>query len=324
MNRHTRLIAQTNAFSQLQNDCKEKLLKHAYVFESADFAVLETLAALFICVAEEGEVRELTLKRIFDGGYTDVVRMPRAHKNGKMDVEEAGYITDTAYYTPTELQTKYYIVAATEPLTPAVQNKLLKTLEEPPASARFIIFSSGNDLLPTVSSRCGKVRLEEFSVETIERALKEEGYDEVTALFAAAAARGNIGTAEAIAADKGYRAAYEAAVNFLLHVKRSPQILPSAGEMLANKENFGAVLDYFELLLRDCMAYSACGAQAVVLKPALGDIRTLSAEFTPDVCLELMPRIARARDRIRLYGNAASYIDELLFSVLEVKAKCLK
>lgn len=322
MNRHVELIASTRACKELFTDVREGLLKHAYVFVSADFDALDTLAALFICMAEEGEVRELTLKRIFDGSYTDIVRFPRPEKNGKIDVEDADYLTDSAYLTPTELRTKYYIIAAPDGLSAPVQNKLLKTLEEPPASARFLIFTSGNDLLPTVRSRCSTVQLEEFSVQTIEEALEQSGVDEVTALFAAAVSRGNIGSAERIAADKGYNQAYSAAMNFLLNVKRSPQILPVASGMVAAKEKFGAVVDYFELILRDVVAYRESGADAVVLKPALRDILTLSRDFDTRTCLAIFPLLTRARDRMRLYGNAASYIDELLFSILEVKAKC--
>ncbi len=323
-NRHTQLIASTHAFAELRRDCEENVLKHAYIFQSADFAALETLAAMFISCAEYGDVNEFVLKRIFDGGYIDIVRAPSAEKNGKMDVEDAAFITDTAYFTPTELKTKYYIMAAENGMSAPVQNKLLKTLEEPPSSARFIIFTPGGDLLPTVSSRCSTVRLEEFPVEKIERELIEGGADELTALFSAAVARGNIGSAEKIASDSGYRQAYESAMNFLLSVKRSPQILPAAGAIVAAKDKFGAFLDYLELIFRDIMAYRECGAGALVLKPAAGDILTLSREFDTRTCLALMPLLSRARDRMRLYGNAASIADELLFSILEVKSKCLK
>ncbi len=322
--RHAQLIASSHAFAELKRDCKENVLKHAYIFESSDFAALETLSAMFISCAEYGEVSEFVLKRVFDGGYIDIVRVPSAEKNGKMDVEDAAYITDTAYFTPTELKTKYYIIAAENGMSAPVQNKLLKTLEEPPSSARFIIFTAGGDLLPTVSSRCSSVRLEEFSVEDIERELINVGTDELTALFSAAVARGNIGYAEKIASDSGYRRAYESAMNFLLNVKRSPQILPAAGSIIAEKEKFGAFVDYLELIFRDIMVYRECGASAIVLKPAAGDILTLSREYDTRTCLALMPLLTRARDRMRLYGNAASCADELLFSILEVKSKCLK
>lgn len=323
-NRHTKLIANTHAFGELKRDCAENLLKHAYVFVSSDFDALDTLAAMFICLAEFGKISEFTLNRIFDGGYVDIVRVPVPEKLGKIDVEDAAYITDTAYFTPTELKTKYYIIAAEEGMSQPVQNKLLKTLEEPPESARFIIFSSGSDLLPTVTSRCSTVRLEEFPIDVIRRELTEMGADELTALFSAAVSRGNVGSAQKIASDPGYRQAYETAMNFLLNVKRSPQILPCASAVIAAKEKFGAFIDYLELILRDVTVYRECGPDQIVLKPAAADILTLSREFDANTCLAIMPLLNRTRARLRLYGNAASCADELLFSILEVKAKCRK
>ena len=322
--RYKQLIESSHAFGELCDDCRRGLCKHAYIFRSSDTDALSTLAAMFICFAEHGEMKEFELGRIADGGYVDIVRLPREGKNGKMDVEEASYITDSAYLTPTELSTKYYIISPTEPISEAVQNKLLKTLEEPPESARFIIFSAGADLLPTVSSRCSTVRLEEFPLDKIEQTLVESGVDYVSAVFATAVSHGNIGTAFTVASDPSNRKAYECAMNFLLGVKRSPQILPSASGMIALKDKLGTVLDYFEIIFRDIAAFNEWGADAVVLKPSVSDIITLSREFDTRTCLRIMPLITRARDRLRLYGNAASITDELLFSILEVKAKCRK
>lgn len=320
----TELLQTTSAYAALCRDCKENRRKHAYVLQSSDFDALFLLAALFVSLSETGEADAFMLRRMADGGYTDVITLPRAEKNGKMDVEEAGYLTDTAYLRPTELTAKYYIIAPREPMGEAVQNKLLKTLEEPPLSSRFLLFSSGSDLLPTVRSRCAAVPLEPFPVEVIEQELIRAGYDRTDAVFAAAVARGNIGTAEKVAADKGYRAAYESAMNFLLCVKRSPQILPAASEVIADKERIPAFIDYLELILRDVTALQAVGADGVVLTPAMRDLNTLARELDTRTCLALSPLLTRARARLRLYGNAASIVDELLFSILEVKAKCLK
>ena len=321
-NKHIDIITESHAYRKLESEQKSGQVKHAYVFESGDFDALDTLANLFICLCEKGKLDEFMLNRISDGGYLDIVKLPKAEAKGKITVEDISQVIDSAYLTPTELSAKYYIFACSEGLSPAVQNKMLKTLEEPPRSARFIIFTQGNDLLPTVSSRCSEVRLEPFESEVIIRSLVNAGYDEVTALFSAAVSRGNIGTAEAIALDKTYMQAYEDAANFLLNVKRSSEILPSAGKFTAAKEKFVPFIDYLELIFRDIIAYKEVGAEAVVLKPALSDIVKLSRELDTTTVLKLMPLIRRARERIRLYGNAASYIDELLFSILEVKAKC--
>ena len=77
-NRHVDLICETHAFAELSRDVRENLLKHAYVFESADFDALYTLAAAFVCVCEYGKADELHLKRVFVGCYLDIVKLPRA------------------------------------------------------------------------------------------------------------------------------------------------------------------------------------------------------------------------------------------------------
>ena len=320
--KHVDIITSSHAYRKLMGEQASGQIKHAYIFESGDFDALDTLASLFICLCEKGKPDEFMLNRIHDGGYLDIVKFPKPEKSGKITVEDISQAIDSAYLTPTELNAKYYIFAAADGLSPAVQNKMLKTLEEPPRSARFIIFTQGGDLLPTVSSRCAEIRLESFGDDVIIRSLINAGYDEVTALFSAAVSRGNIGTAETIASDKSYMQAYEDAANFLLSVKKSSQILPTAGKFTAAKEKFVPFIDYLELIFRDIVAYREVGAEAVVLKPALNDIVKLSREFDTATVLKLLPLITHARERIRLYGNAASYIDELLFSILEVKAKC--
>lgn len=324
MNSHVEIITSSHAFSALWKDCTSGRCKHAYAFTSRDFYALETLARLFICLAEKGTVDELMYRRLESGGYTDVIKLPREGKNGKMDVEEVSFLTDTAYFMPTELNCKYYIIAPEEPMSTAVQNKMLKTLEEPPSSVRFIIFDRGNDLLSTVASRCSPVKLEEFTPEQIRTALVADGIEETKAVFAAAVSHGALGSAYKMISDGSYMLAYERAANFLLNVRRSPQILPTAAEVIADKDSLGVFIDYLEILLRDAMAYQARGAEGVILKPALGDVRAISREYNTTVVLAVMPLLTRARERNRLYGNISSIVDELLFSILEVKAKCPK
>lgn len=323
-NSRMQLLQSTSFYKELVRDCNDGAVKHSYVFLSSDFDTLYTLAGMFISLCEYGKVDDEVLQRIRSGGYLDIIKFPTAEKKGKMDVEDAANIVDTAYITPTELRTKYYIIAAPDGLSEPVQNKLLKTLEEPPESARFIVFSGGNDLLPTVTSRCSVVRLSEFPIEVIKNELIDGGADELTALFGAAVSRGNLGFAEKIIADSGYRQAYENAMNFMLNVARSPQILPSASAVISAKDKIGAFIDYLELILRDVMAYNECGVNAIVLKPVAKDIITLSKGLNTRTCLSLMPLLSKARNRLRLYANPSSLCDELMFSILEVKAKCRK
>ena len=60
------------------------------------------------------------------------------------------------------------------------------------------------------------------------------------------------------------------------------------------------------------------------LKGNMMDLREISAMYTPSVVLKEMPVIMRAKKRVLGGGNANSIVDELLFSLLEEKAKCLR
>ncbi|MDE7395310.1 MAG: hypothetical protein K2M95_04245 [Clostridiales bacterium] len=317
------LLKKTDGYRELMRECEEGRPFHAYLFESGDLAALDTLARLFIIRAEGFCDDGVEAKRVFDGSYFDILCFPRPEKKGKTDVEDAAFITDTAYLQPSELSAKYFIIAPTEPMSAPVQNKLLKTLEEPPASARFLILSAGG-LLPTVVSRCRRIRLEPFGEDTVCKALIDAGFDTVVATLSAAASRGQIGTAVQLAERGGGRKAFEAAANFLLHTKRSPQILPAAAEIIAQKDDIQLFIDYLELLLRDVMAYRTLGASGITLKNAASDIAAIGETYSDLAVLNIMPKIRRARARLRAYGNTAGCVDELLFSILEVKAKCPK
>ena len=80
------------------------------------------------------------------------------------------------------------------------QNALLKTLEEPPSASVFILVSSMPDaLLPTVLSRCSRLRFGPLTAgEVAEALMKAHGYSEADARAAAMEAEGSIGRALAM------------------------------------------------------------------------------------------------------------------------------
>jgi DNA polymerase-3 subunit delta' len=86
-------------------------------------------------------------------------------------------------------------------LMEAAQNALLKTLEEPPPASVFVLVSSLPDaLLPTVRSRCPRLRFGELPAGDVAAALvRDHGYSEPEAHAAAADAGGSIGRALAAA-----------------------------------------------------------------------------------------------------------------------------
>ena len=77
------------------------------------------------------------------------------------------------------------------------QNALLKTLEEPPSASVFVLVTSRPDvLLPTVRSRCQRLRFGRLERPRWRRCLsRDHGYTEGEAQAAASASDGSVGSA---------------------------------------------------------------------------------------------------------------------------------
>ena len=316
------LIEHSKAYATLRRDIDGGNVSHAYVLVSPDTEALETLSTLFLRDVLGGDRDAVVRQRLADDSYLDVVRLPR--EGTKMRVEDVAYLTDTAYMTPTELPHKYYLIAPAEPMSEIVQNKLLKTLEEPPAHARFLLFSGGSDLLPTVLSRARVVQLEAFAPEDLVRELQKKHTDEVGVRLAAACCRGQIGTADRMAGDASLKKQYDLCFELLRYLQRSPEILHYAAILGVYKDNLLPILDFLEVILRDVLTYHAGQPDLLRMKQNSYDLIALSREYSAEAVLRVLPLVTRARRRLASFCNGNSVIDELLFSILEVKAQCRK
>jgi DNA polymerase-3 subunit delta' len=109
-------------------------------------------------------------------------------------------VTELAYL-PVEGGARVAIVESADRLTDDAQSAFLKTLEEPPAGAVIILCADEEDrLLPTIRSRCARIRLGPVATRTIEAILAERGVaDPPTAARLAVLASGRPGIALAYA-----------------------------------------------------------------------------------------------------------------------------
>ena len=91
-------------------------------------------------------------------------------KRYAISVEDIKEIIDSLYLTPFELDKKVFIIENAESMSEICQNKLLKSLEEPPPRVCLILCASSR-LLPTVMSQCNKIDLPHFDIAVVEREL---------------------------------------------------------------------------------------------------------------------------------------------------------
>jgi DNA polymerase-3 subunit delta' len=135
-------------------------------------------------------------RRIARGVHPDVI-LVEPGDSGSIKIEQLRDVIDRSQYRPFEGRRRVVIIDEADAAGADAQSALLKTLEEPPSASVFILVSSVPDaLLPTVLSRCPRLRFGPLAPAEVARVLvKEHGYSEADAAAAAADADGSIGRA---------------------------------------------------------------------------------------------------------------------------------
>lgn len=150
--------------SALSQEVKDGRVAHAYLFAGGRGTGKTSVARI--------------LSRALGVSDKDVYEIDAASNRGIDDVRE---LRAGVYAAPFESPYKVYIIDEAHMLTKEAWNALLKTLEEPPAHAIFILATTERHKVPeTISSRC-EVYLfaqpsREVLSETVRDVAKKEGY----------------------------------------------------------------------------------------------------------------------------------------------------
>ena len=111
-----------------------------------------------------------TCKEIISSNHIDILEMDAASKTGIDDIRE---LIENSKYSPTSAKFKIFIIDEVHMLSKQAFNGLLKTLEEPPPSLKFILATTEVRKIPvTILSRCQRFDLKRVSVEELCKHLK--------------------------------------------------------------------------------------------------------------------------------------------------------
>ena len=112
-----------------------------------------------------------TCQEIINSNHIDILEMDAASKTGIDDVRE---LIENSKYSPTSAKFKIFIIDEVHMLSKQAFNGLLKTLEEPPPSLKFILATTEVRKIPvTILSRCQRFDLKRVSVEQLCEHLKK-------------------------------------------------------------------------------------------------------------------------------------------------------
>ncbi len=176
------ILGQPYAVQVLQNALESGRLAGSYLFVGPDGVGKATAAREFaksLCGAESDA--DPIARRIDQGTNPDVrateptgasrtIRISQLWPRDG-DSSENAMLRDLSY-EPIAGQKRVFLINGAEGLNGASGNSLLKTLEEPPSYAHFILTSpSSGSVLPTIVSRCQVIPFGLLPAEAIENAL---------------------------------------------------------------------------------------------------------------------------------------------------------
>jgi DNA polymerase III subunit delta' len=211
-------------------------------------------------------------------------------ETGTIKIDDVRDVITAAGYRPFEGRRRVAIVDEADALLGAAQNALLKTLEEPPSASFFILVSSMPDaLLPTVLSRCSRLRFGPLTPGEVTEALTTfHRYSETEARAAAIEAGGSVGRAlEMQSAD--LVEAREAAHRLLDQMARTADpsrridvakgLTSQKGSPAAERDQLASSLRALSSLLRDLGILASGGDTRLLanadLQPALQHLVTV-------------------------------------------------
>lgn len=172
------MSGQTHIKQTLQNALLYNKTTHAYLF-SGPRGTGKTSAAKIFAKAlncENGPAKEPcntceTCKSITEGSNTDVIEFDAASNSR---VEEMRDIIEKVRFAPSNAKYKVYIIDEVHMLSTSAFNALLKTLEEPPAHAVFILATTEPHKIPlTIISRCQRFDFKRITSSDIVSRMEE-------------------------------------------------------------------------------------------------------------------------------------------------------
>ena len=174
------IVGQPHVVTVLQNALRAHRVAHAYLFSGLRGTGKTTLARLFakaINCEKEGYNESLeasavepcnacTICDAFNGGTApDFIEMDAASTRGIDDIRE---LKEGVYIVPLQAKKKVYLIDEVHMLTKDAFNALLKTLEEPPDHALFLLATTEPEKVPqTILSRVTHFALRRVAHEAI-------------------------------------------------------------------------------------------------------------------------------------------------------------
>lgn len=208
------IIGHKKIIYSLKNVIASGRVAHAYLFWGPEGTGKRTVALAFaaalLCGNCEGVSDPDACGRCRDCRQVAGDNHPDLHfiepQGLSIKIEQVRDVQKKAGYKSYQGKYRIYLIDSADVMTLQAANCLLKTLEEPPEGAVFVLISARpHALLPTVLSRCQQLQFKVLSPEEVEEGLQRQAFGKLTSeelKFLSVMAGGSLGKAALLVRDR--------------------------------------------------------------------------------------------------------------------------
>lgn len=321
---YKQIIGHERAIEALRRTIKNKTLSHSYIFEGEEGLGKKTIAYLFaktlLCKEQGTQPCDHCASCMkFDGGHHPdfIVIEPEKGLIKKGEIEK---LVNSVAMAPFESLRKIYIIDDSHKMNPEAMNTLLKTLEEPPEYINIILItSSSNNILPTILSRCQRIKFYPLQSKEITNYLVSHGIDVDKASFIGDFSKGSIGKAMEVSQSHDFFVKRDECIKLIDSLLRGDKTkaLSSIGFFDDNREKIDEILDIFLFWFRDLIIFKEIGNSPLIINKDRLDYLSRQSFVQIDKINDIIEKVQETKDNIHRNVNFHLSIETMLLNIQE-------
>lgn len=321
------VVGHKDILKYISSAVENNRVSHAYILNGERGSGKKMLANLFamtlLCETGDNEPcgKCHSCKQAESGNHPDIIRVTHEKPNSISVDDIRTQVNNTVDIKPYQGPYKVYIIPQADMMTPQAQNAILKTIEEPPSYAVFLLLTENAEtLLPTINSRCAMLKLRNIKDTLIKKYLMENlEIPDYKADMCTAFAQGNMGRAIMLANSDHFNEIREEAVQLLKHISEM-----ELNEIVAAVKNISVykleITDYLDIIMiwyRDVLLYKATKEiDKVVFKDQLQSIKEQARKSSYEGIELILESLEKAKARLKANVNF-DLVMELLFLTIK-------
>jgi DNA polymerase-3 subunit delta' len=260
----TEVIGQEDIIAYFQKGIEENKISHAYILSGEKGSGKHLFAQIFASTlqCEKKGINPCgvchSCLQVEGGNQPDIKYV--THEKVSLGVDDIRtQVNEDVLIKPYSSPYKIYIIPDGEKMTEQAQNALLKTIEEPPEYAVFLLLTDNiNTFLPTILSRCVTLQLKPVAANLIKKYLMEQRQvPDYVAELSAKFSQGNVGKAIRYSSSEQFTEIKKDTIHVLSHIDemKNYEIMQFIKTMAEKKQDVNDYLDLMLLWYRDVLMF---------------------------------------------------------------------